>query len=111
MFRKNRCFELFEKSENSTQVAVLLFFHLGICSFIQQIFLFIPIACKVLWEICLQGVYGIVRDLKGHIQIILVLKKCDKTLREVGIHEMLCENIFSLEYCCPIEIQCEPHVI
>lgn len=29
---------------------------------------------------------------KGCMQIILVPKKCDKTLR----HEMLCENIFSL---------------
>lgn len=35
MLVKNRCFELFEQRENSAKFAVL-FFHVGICSFIQQ---------------------------------------------------------------------------
>lgn len=35
MLVKKRCFELFEQREDAARFAVL-FFHLGICSFIEQ---------------------------------------------------------------------------
>lgn len=62
MLVKNRCFELFEQSENCAKFAVL-FFHVGICSFSRC--LFIPMMCKTLWEICPKRV-GVARDLKRY---------------------------------------------
>lgn len=63
MLTKNRCFELFEKRELD-QSGSFTSLHFGIFSFTSQMFLFIPIMCKVLWELCPKVVYGVVRDLR-----------------------------------------------
>lgn len=68
---KDRCFELFKQSENSAKFVVLLFFHLGICKFIQQM-----LRCKVLWEIRPKRVYGVVRDLKIYLSNVSTEEMC-----------------------------------